>query len=78
MVLIMSLVMEVYLKEPPAVWGNSECSALPANLDHPSPGDQIEMTRQAHSWGSFSFHNNASAAVGQVIACAPVMQWAWV
>ena len=37
----------------PAARDNSECPALLANLDRPSPSDQIETTRQAHPWCQF-------------------------
>ena len=59
----------------PAVRDNSECPALLANLDHPSPSDQIVTTRQAHPWfhsaprqckASYGQHNHGTLAEIQV------------
>ena len=59
----------------PATWDNSECPALLVNLDYPLPNHQIEMTRQAHSWGhsaprqcktSYNQHNHGTLAEIQV------------
>ena len=58
-----------------AAQDNSECKVLSAKLDHPSPCDQIETTRQAHPWGhsaprqckaSYGQHNHGTLAEIQV------------
>ena len=45
---------------------NSQCPVLLTNLDHSSPSDQIEMTRQAHLW-VILLHDNARPHMANTI-----------
>ena len=59
----------------PATWDNSACSALLANLDHPSPSDQIETTRKL-SLGVILLHDNPRPHMANTIT-ALLQKFKW-